>query len=38
MIKDRIKILEIENEAIKLFIKKQLYIIKKSISAIENVI
>ena len=29
MIKDRIKILETENEAIKLFIKKQLYIIKK---------
>ena len=38
MIKDRIKILETENEAIKLFIKKQLHIIKKSISAIENVI
>ena len=34
--KDHIKTLETENEAIKLFIKEQLYAIKKSISDIKN--
>ena len=34
--KDHIKTLETENEAIKLFIKEQLYVIKKSISDIKN--
>ena len=34
--KDHIKTLETENEAIKLFIKEQMYIIKKSISDIKN--
>ena len=34
--KDHIKSLETENEAIKLFIKEQFYVIKKSISDIKN--
>ena len=34
--KDHIKTLETENEAIKLFIKEQLYVIKKSFSDIKN--
>ena len=34
--KDHIKTLETENEAIKLFMKEQLYVIKKSISDIKN--
>ena len=34
--KDHIKTLKTENEAIKLFIKEQLYVIKKSISDIKN--
>ena len=34
--KDHIKTLETENEAIKLFIKEELYVIKKSISDIKN--
>ena len=36
LMKDHIKTLETENEAIKLFIKEQLYVIKKSISDIKN--
>ena len=36
LMKDRIKALETENEAIKLFIKEQLYVIKISISDIKN--
>ena len=36
LMKDHIKTLERENEAIKLFIKEQLYVIKKSISDIKN--
>ena len=36
LMKDHIKTLETENEAIKLFIKEELYVIKKSISDIEN--
>ena len=34
--KDHIKTLETENEAIKLFIKEKLYVIKKSIRDIKN--
>ena len=34
--KDHIKTLETENEAIKLFIKEQLHVTKKSISDIKN--
>ena len=34
--KDRIKTLEKEIEALKLFIKEQLYVIKESISDIKN--
>ena len=36
LIKHPIKTLETENETIKLFIKEQLYVIKKSISDIKN--
>ena len=36
LMKDHIKTLETENEAIKLFTKQQLYVIKKSISDIKN--
>ena len=36
LMKGRIKTLETETEAIKLFIKKQLHVIKKSISDTEN--
>ena len=36
LMKDHIKTLETKNEAIKLFIKEQLYVIKKSISNIKN--
>ena len=36
LMKDHIKTLKTENEAIKLFIKEQLYVIKKSISDIKN--
>ena len=36
LMKDHIKTLETENAAIKLFIKEQLYVIKKSISDIKN--
>ena len=34
--KDHIKTLETENEAIRLFIKEKLYVIKKSIRDIKN--
>ena len=36
LMKDRIKTLKTENEAIKLFKKEQLYVMKKSISDIKN--
>ena len=36
LMKDHIKTLETENGAIKLFIKEQLYVTKKSISDIKN--
>lgn len=36
LMKDCVRTLETENEAIKLFIKKQPYVIKKSISDIQN--
>ena len=36
LLKDHIKTLKTENEAIKLFIREQLYVIKKSISDIKN--